>query len=60
MDICTKIGLLTDCYCAGSGKEGIMEDVERGKYVHKENGHMHKNQSIYQLLLCRYIVVKKV
>ena len=38
---------------AGSGKEGVTEDVKRDKYVHKVDGHIHKNKSTYRLLLCR-------
>ena len=55
-----KRRVLTSCYCAGSGEESVMEDVKRDKRVHKVDGHMHKNRSTYFLLLCRYIVVKKV
>ena len=53
MDTCIKRRVLTSCYCAGSGKKGVMEDVKREKCVHKVDGHMHKNKSTYILLLCR-------
>ena len=26
-----KIGVLTSCYCAGSGEEGVKKDVKRDK-----------------------------
>ena len=39
--------VLTDCCCAGIGKEGIMEDVKRDKCAHKVDGQMHKNKSAY-------------
>ena len=52
MDTCIKTRVLTDCCCAGNG-EGVMEDVEGDKCVHKIDGHMHKNKSTYWLLLCR-------
>ena len=45
--------VLTRCCCAGSGKEGVMEEVKRDKCVHKVDGNMHKNESTYDLLLCR-------
>ena len=53
MDICIKTRVLTPCCCAGSGEEGVMEDVKIDKFVHKVDGHMHKNKSTYRLLLCR-------
>ena len=54
MDTCIKRRVkLTSCCCAGSGEEGVMEDVKRDKCVHKVDGHMHKNKSTYNLLLCR-------
>ena len=31
MGTCTK-EVLTNCYCAGSGEEGVTEDVKRNKY----------------------------
>ena len=48
-----KIKELTPCCCEGSGEEGVMEDVKRDKFVHKVDGHMHKNKITYRLLLCR-------
>ena len=53
MDTCIKTRVLTRCCCAGSGEEGVMEDVKIDKCVHKVDGHMHKNNSTYRLLLCR-------
>ena len=53
MDTCVKTRVLTGSYCAGSGEEGVMEDVRRDKCVHKLDGHMHINKSTYRLLLCR-------
>ena len=53
MDTCLKTRVLTYCCCAGSGKEGVMEDVKRDKCVHKVTGNMHKNMSTYSLLFCR-------
>ena len=53
MDTRIKTRVLTRCCYAGSGEEGVMEDVKRDKCVHKVNGHMHKNKSTYSLLLCR-------
>ena len=50
MDTCIKTRLLTFCCFAGSGKEGIMEEVKKDKCVHKVDGHMHKNKSTYHLL----------
>ena len=65
MATCIKTRVLTGCCCAGSGEEGVMEDVKRDKCdvkrdksEHDMDGHMHKNKSTYWLLLCRYIVVK--
>ena len=52
-DTYIKTRVLTICCCAGSGEEGVMEDIKRDKYVHKVEGHMHKNKSTYSLLLCR-------
>ena len=48
-----KTRVLTRCCCAGSGKEGVMEDVKRDKCVLKVDGHIHENKSTYSLLLCR-------
>ena len=45
MNTCIKTRVLTSCCCAGSGEEGVMEDVKRDKCVHKVDGHMHKNKS---------------
>ena len=53
MDTCINTRVLTSCCFAGSGEEGDMEDVKRGKCAHKVDGHMHKIKSTYQLLLCR-------
>ena len=53
MDTCLKTRVLTICCCAGSGEEGVMEDVKRDKCIHEVDGHMLKNKSTYQLLLCR-------
>ena len=53
MDTCIKTRVLTGCYCAGSGEEGVMEDVKRDKCVHKVDGHMYINKSTYWLLLCK-------
>ena len=47
IDTCIKTGVLTSCCCAGSGEEGVMEDVKRDKCVHEVDGHMHKNLSTY-------------
>ena len=60
MDTCIKTRVLTRCCFAGSGEEGVMEDVKRDKCVHEVDGHMHKIKSTYSLLLCKSIVVKKV
>ena len=32
MDTCIKTRVLTDCCCAGSGEEGVMEDVKKDKW----------------------------
>ena len=53
MDTCIKTRALTGCCCAGSGEEGVMEDVKRDECVHKVDGHINKNKSTYRLLLCR-------
>ena len=53
MDTCIKARVLTSSCCAGCGEEGVMEDVKRDKCVHEVDGHMHKNKSTYNLLLCR-------
>ena len=42
MDTCIKTRVFTGCCCAGSGEEGVMENVKREKV----DGHMHKNKSI--------------
>ena len=34
MDTCIKTRVLTSCCFAGSGEEGVMEDVKRDKCVH--------------------------
>ena len=53
MDTCIKTRVLTSCCCAGSGGEGVMENVKSNKCGNKVDGHMHKNKSTYWLLLCR-------
>ena len=64
METCIKTRVLTSvvvqvvvkkvsCCCAGSGEEGVMEDVKRDKCVYEMEGNMHKNKSTYWLLLCR-------
>ena len=53
MDKCIKTKVLTSCFCAGSGEEGVMEDVKRDICVNKLDGHMHKNKSTHFLLLCK-------
>ena len=58
MDTCIKTRVLTRCCCAGSGEEGVMEEVKRDKCVHKVDGHMHKNE--YLLAVVVQVVVKKV
>ena len=55
MDTCIKTRVLTDC-CAGSDKEGVMEDVKKQKCANKVDEHMHKTKSTY-LLLC---MVRKI
>ena len=60
MDTCIKTGILTGYCCAGSGEEGIIEDAKKHKCVHKVDGHMHKNRSIYLLAVVVQVVVKKV
>ena len=40
-----KTRVLTVCCCAGSGEEGVMENVKRDKCVHNMNGHIHKNRN---------------
>ena len=50
MDTCIKTRVLTRCCCAGSGEEGVMEDVKRDHCVHKVDGHMHKNKCSYSVL----------
>ena len=51
MDTYIKTRVLTDCCCAGSGEESVTEDVKRDKCVRKVDGHMHKNNITYILLL---------
>ena len=36
-----KTRVLTDCCCAGSVEESVMEDVKRDKRVHKVDGHRY-------------------
>ena len=45
MDACLKTRVLTRCCCAGSGEEGVMEDVKTEKCVHKVDGNMQKMKS---------------
>ena len=59
MDTCIKTRVLTDCYCAGSGEEGVMEDVKREKCVQKVDGNMYKSKE-YLLPFVVQVVVKKV
>ena len=49
MDTSIKTRVLTSCCCEGSGEEGAMEDIKKDKCVHKVDGHIHKNKSIYRL-----------
>ena len=60
METCIKTRVLTSCCCAGSGEEGDMEDVKRDKRVHKVNGHIHKNKSVYLHAVVVQVVMKKV
>ena len=53
IDTCIKTRVLTICCCVGSGEEDVMEDVKREKLVHEVDGHIYKNKSTYNLLLCR-------
>ena len=53
MNTCIKTRILTDCCCAGSSEEGVIEDIKRDKCVYEVDGHMHKNKSTYRLLLRR-------
>ena len=53
MDTYIKTRVLTSCCCAGSGEEGVMEDVKIDKCVDKVDRYMNKNKSTYFLLLCR-------
>ena len=48
-----KKKVLTSCCFAGSGEEGVMEDIKRDKCLHKVDGYMHKKKSTYCLLLYR-------
>ena len=41
MNKCIKTRVLTDCCGAGSGEEGVMEDVKRNKCVYKESEWTH-------------------
>ena len=50
MGTCIKIRVHTSCCGAGSGEKGVMEDVKRDKFVHKVDGHKHKNKCTYFLL----------
>ena len=44
MDTCITIRVLTPCCCAGSGEEGVMEDVKRDKCAHKVDGPCKKTR----------------
>ena len=52
MDPCIKMRVLTLCCCAGSGEEGVMEDIKRDKCVHEVDKHMNQNKSIFILTSC--------
>ena len=45
MDTSMKTRVLTVCFCAGSGEEGVMEDIERDKCVHN-GAHERKQEYI--------------
>ena len=60
MDTCIKTRVLTSCCCAGSGEEGVMEDIKRGKCVYKVDGHMHKDKSTHLPTVVVQVVVKTV
>ena len=60
METCIKIRVLTVCCCAGSDKEGVMENIKRDKCVHKVNGHMNKKKQEYLQTVVQRVVVKKV
>ena len=53
MDTSIKTKVLTRCCSAGSGEEGVMEDIKKNKCMHEVDGYMHKNKSTYRLLLYR-------
>ena len=59
METYIKTRVLTDCCCAGSVEEGVMEDVKRKKCVYKVDGHRHTKQE-YLLSVVVQVVVKKV
>ena len=48
-----KTRVLTNYCCAGNGEEGVMDDIEGEKCVHKVDVHIHNNKSTYSLFLCR-------
>ena len=52
MDTFIKTSVLTDCCCAGSGEEGVMEDVKRDKCVHEVDGHMQKKTRVLTRCCC--------
>ena len=58
MDICIITRVLTVCCCAGSGEEGVMEDIKRDKCVHEVDGHMNKRKYLHPVFV--QVVVKKV
>ena len=52
MDTCIKTIVLTRFFCAGSGEEGVMEDVKRDKCVHKVDGHVDKKTIVLTRCFC--------
>ena len=54
MDTCIKTIVLTGCCFAGSGEEGVMEDVRRDNVYIKWMDTCIKNKSTYHLLLCKW------
>ena len=59
MDTCIKTRELTSCSCAGSGEEGVMEDVKRDKCVHIKWMDTCIIQEYLQTVVVQ-VVVKKV
>ena len=58
MDTCKKIRVLTGCCCAGSGEEGVMEDIKRDKCEHKVDGTCIKQEYLQSVVT--QVVVKKL